>query len=1076
MTTSQHDDSQPDGKVLGSQEPEEVTAETGPTVTTRRNVLIGGGVVAGAAAAAMLVPGGARALNTSPFKQEIQHGTGDFTEPYGAKDVIYSMCMQCNTYCTIKVKLASGEGSGATSLVRKIDGNPYSPLNTQPVGPVPYATPLVAAAAGVGDMATESRSRTGGMACLKGQAGVQTVHNNRRITQPLRRVGPRGSGKWETITWEDALAGVVEGDSKLGTPGMRQWWAFAPAAKVEADLELVSQGAMTKADFDTKWRDILIDVEHPDLGPKSNLLTVLGGDRMFLIGDRFVKQSFGSINAFNHGGVCGVTGVIANARTHPTTGHKRMYGDIDHCDYLIVWGTEPVTANKGPTWLAPRISNARRRGMKMVVIDPRMSKTAAKADTWIPVKPANDGALAFALGRWIVDNERYDARYLRAPGLAAAEAIGEPTFSDATHLVMVDTPKRAKLSLMALGLAEPPAPLPNGDPGVPERAVLVNGKVTGATTSELADLDVDTVVDGPEGPIRVKSVFRLLKERLQERPLAEYCEQAGVEQNVVEEVAREFTSHGKRAAVMSYRGPAMHANGYDTVRAIGYLNFLIGNHDWKGGHLAAAKKHSPMTGRYDLEIVADANKAWGIPITREKTEYEQTSFFAQDNYPAPRRWYPLPGNLCHEVLPSLAAQYPYRHLGALFMHRHSPIDSSPGGHRQAEVMKNTDAINLLVSFDVEVGDSSMYADYVLPDLTYLERFTQESIYPSQQYQLTQMGQPTTRAFEGPRSVESFYLALAKELGMPGVGADAFGPGTHYESDEDYWLKMVANIAFAGEPVPDADDEEMEIFLAAREKALGKYFDVDTWKKAVTEEEWSKVVYVLNRGGRFEEHGEEAAYEGEWLKLRYGGECQFYDPKTASLKDSITGEFFDGLATLMPVTFSDRTQIPASGQYQMINWKSRSQGTHRTVNSPWLREVRQENHLWMNASDAAAKELVNGDRVKIVAPQATALAQVRIVQGMRPGVVGANYSFGHLGYSASDIEIDGTVIQGVGEVSHNDTEAVPGKEELGYAGARGRGFSVNGLLLEDRQSGGGGLSDPIGGGAAQLDLFVDIIKV
>ena len=87
-------------------------------------------------------------------------------------------------------------------------------------------------------------------------------------------------------------------------------------------------------------------MEHPDLGPKSNLFCSAGGDRMFLVGDRLTQLGFGSVNNFNHGGVCGMTGVMANVRTHPTTNHKRMYADIDHCERLIIWGTEPMTANK----------------------------------------------------------------------------------------------------------------------------------------------------------------------------------------------------------------------------------------------------------------------------------------------------------------------------------------------------------------------------------------------------------------------------------------------------------------------------------------------------------------------------------------------------------------------------------------------------------------------------------------------------------------------------------------------------------------------------------------------------------
>ena len=488
---------------------------------------------------------------------------------------------------------------------------------------------------------------------------------------------------------------------------------------------------MTKDAFAAKWADKLIDVEHPDLGPKSNLFCSAGGDRMFLVGDRLTQLGFGSVNNFNHGGVCGMTGVMANVRTHPTTNHKRMYADIDHCECLIIWGTEPMTANKGPSWLAPRLSVARERGMKLYVVDPRQGRSASKADVWLPVIPGKDAELAFAMMSWIIANERYDAAYLSAPSKKAAAALGEPTWSDATHLVAVDLPNRPIVTAKALGRAGEVGA--NGEALADDaRFVLVDGELTLADAAEgAADLLVDAEIDIKGKPARVKSVFQLLKERVEERTLEEYAADAGIEPSVVEEVAREFTSHGKRACVMSYRGPAMHANGFDAVRAVGYLNFLIGNHDWKGGHIAAAAKFAPFEGRYDLKTVPDAHAGWGIPITRQKTEYEKTSYFKQDGYPAPRPWYPLPGNLSHEIVPTLRAGYVYDHLGALFIHRHSLVDSTPGGRRLADVLGDQDKINLLVSFDVEIGDTSRFADFVLPDKVYLERFSQESIYPNQ---------------------------------------------------------------------------------------------------------------------------------------------------------------------------------------------------------------------------------------------------------------------------------------------------------------------------------------------------------
>lgn len=1051
---------------------------TEPIKSTRRTVLAGAGAVAGLGAVGYMWQDGFG----NPYVQPTEHGTGDASDAYGPEDVIHSMCMMCNTFCSIKVRLTDPGDSGATSLIRKIAGNPYSPLTTQPVGPIPYDSTLADAITGTGQMATEARSRSGGMICLKGQSGIQVAHDAKRITQPLRRVGERGSGKWQTITWEQALKEVLDGSPDLGTPGMREWWAYAPQKPVMADWALVKDGTMSAAEFESKWGDKLLDPKRPELGPRSNRFALLGGDRGNLIASRFVLKVLGSVNQFNHAGICGITGVVGNARTHPKNGFQRMYADLDYCRYLIVWGTEPLTANKGPTWTAPRIGRARELGMKMVVIDPRMSKTGEKADLWLPVKPGHDAALAWAMVRWIIENKRYDETYLRQPNMAAAKAVGEPNWSDATYLVKVDDPKGAYLSTVDLGLAEPPQPNAAGVTPDPEPACMVGGQPVGtATASGPADLDVDTEIDVNGTPTRVKSVFRLLTERAMEREIDDYAEECGIDAEQIIEVARQFTSHGKRACITSYRGPAMHGNGFDTIRVINYLNFLIGNNDWKGGHITGQKGYSPTAGRYELGNVPNANTAWGIPVTREKTRYESTSFFAEDGYPAKRRWWQFPGNLCHEVIPSAVAAYPYS-LYALFIHRHNPLTSSPGAHRQAEMLKDTDKIKLLVSFDVSMGDTSQLADYVLPDPTYLERFNFEPPYPTQQYAVTPLGQPTTKAFDGPRPVEQFYLELANELGLPGVGKDAFGPGADFNTVEDFWLKMAANVAYADDPIPDADAEEQRIFSEARRKALGDSYDETVWRAAVTAEEWPKVVYVLNRGGRFEGHGgkeHENAYEGEWLKYRYAGLCAFYDPKVAAAKDPMTGQNFAGLAKISAELRADQTPVPNEGlPLYMTNWKSRFQGTYRTANAAWLREIRSNNYLTISTKDATERGIATGDKVLIKSATTEAEGIALVTETIRPGVVGADSTFGHHGYFARPVEIDGEVIEAVEGYGHGAAaQAVtPLHEETGFAGGRDVGFSVNSLLPDDTVMGGGGLCDPVGGGAVQLHNWVEVTKI
>ena len=74
-------------------------------------------------------------------------------------------------------------------------------------------------------------------------------------------------------------------------------------------------------------------------------------------------------------------------------------------------------------------------------------------------------------------------------------------------------------------------------------------------------------------------------------------------------------------------------------------------------------------------------------------------------------------------------------------------------------------------------------------------------------------------------------------------------------------------------------------------------------------------------------------------------------------------------------------------------ESAHERTHRTIAASWLRETTTENFVWMSPSDAAERGLKNGDVVEVVGPEGTLSGHVRVTEGIRPGVVGANYSFG-----------------------------------------------------------------------------------
>lgn len=1018
----------------------------------RRNFLKGSLVLGGTAALTPVLANQQNKSFTAPWYDN-PHGVGQDFEDYDATEVIYSLCEQCNTHCTIKTVIKEQEGVVASpGVVRKIAGNPYSPLNTQPFGQIPYETSVKEGAKGFDKMARDGRGFRGGRTCLKGQAGLQTTYDALRVTQPLKRVGPRGNGEFKTISWEQAIKEILEG-SDLGTPGLKEFNGFAPQKKVMDDWTLVNEGEMTKEEFDQKYKDVLIDTNYPDLGPKTNQIVSLVGDRRDFIQERFWFNSLGSVNTIHHGGICGMPGVMGNIQSFGGPQKKRMYNDIDHAEYMIIWGTDPFVANKGPTWLAPKLTNAIARGMKLVVIDPRMTNAAEKAHQWVPILPGTDAALALGMARWIIENNRYDERYLLNPNKEAAAADGEPTWSDATYLVNLSDPKRPRLKAKVLGIGEG------------ENVVIENGVPVRADLAREGTLEVDTEIDG----IRVKSTFTLFKERCFERTIEEYAAICGLSPEVIIDLAKEFTSYGKKASITSYRGPAMHTNGFYAIRAIACLNHLLGNYDWKGGSISSGANYKALEGLYDLISVPNARVAWGTTMFR-RGPYEKSSLFKRDGYPAKRPWFPIGNHAIFEVIPSIGEGYPYE-AKALFIHRIAPTLSAGDGKRVLDILKDTKKLPLLVVSDIVISEAALVADYVLPDLTYLERWGYETIYPNQPLKLSHLQQPVTRAFDGPRAFEDTLIEIGKELNLPGVGEGAFNDGSNLYSAEDFYLKLAANIAFDGVPVPNSSKEEQEIFTVARKKALGKYFDEEKWRKAVRKEEWAKVVYVLNRGGRFE--APDQGYEGEYLKYKYGNQADFYSERVSQHRHSYTGEYFDGLPRWEPHKLFNGEEIKDEHYpLHMINWKAYYIGSHRNISNAWLREIERENFLWINPKDAKVRGIKEGDRVVIKSATDEVRGVVQVTNKIRPGVVGSNYNYGHIAFGSRPINIDGRLTGTDPVYGH-----VPWAQQVnsGYAGPRNAGFSANDLLRHDDSLNIGALFDPVGAGQAQLSTKVEVVR-
>jgi anaerobic selenocysteine-containing dehydrogenase len=1034
---------------------------------SRRGLLKSGAFLGGSALLMSQIEGALGILSSA------EASTGGGYPLADAKNVIYTVCLQCHTACPIKVKILDG-------IAVKIDGNPYSSQNMIP-NLAQKASPWKAA-------------KIDAKACPKGQAGIQTLYDPYRIVKVLKRKGPRGSDQWETISFDKAISEIVNGGrlfSHIGedrhVPGLKDIYKLRDSkasAAMAKDSMAVAKGKMSISDFKSKYSgylDTLIDPNHPDLGPVNNQLVfqfgrIEHGRKEFA--KRWLGGSFGSANFFEHTTICEQShhiGYNESTRQYKKgkwgKGKHHMKPDSMNSEFIIFFGTGFVEANFGPPNMAEKVTEGlTTRRLKVAVVDPRMSKSAAKAWKWLPVKPGSDAALALAMVRWIIENRRYDAKYLAAANKSAAKAIGEPTWSNATHLVKIEKDGPGKL-LRAKDIGE------GGDQFV----VMKNGRPQAVGSAAVnGDLEYSGTVHG----FKVKTAFTLLKEEAFSKSMQEWSDICGIPVNDIVAVAGEFTAHGKKAGAEMYRGPVQHTNGYHNARAIIALNILIGNIDHKGGMMTGGghwHEDGHKLGKpFNLKKLHPGKlHAFGHRLTREKSKYEESTLF--NGYPAKRPWFPFSGNVYQEIIPSAADGYPYP-IKALWIHKGTPALSIPGANEQVKALADPNVIPLVISTDILLGDTSVYADYVFPDIAVWERWGSPHTSPDVPGRASKFRQPTVTPMTevvkvyGEKqhcSMEAVMLAIGEKLGLPGCGKGGFGKGLDFTRAEDWYLKLAANLAWgdkAGQEVPDASRDEMKLFMEARRHMKKTVFNPKRWEKAAGSSNWRKVVYLLNRGGRWEDWKDEFTKPSGFVVHKYGKGMNIYAENVAMQRQSMSGKRFPGTPIYEPATDALGREIK-DRRYplQLITYKDILGGHSRTLPTDyWLSSIMPENYILINTATAAKYGFSDGDRARLISATnddgkhhlpnrnpREVVGKIKAVEGIRPGVVAVSWHYGHWAYGSNDPVVDGRTIRG-------DRR-------------RATGLCPNAVMRIDPALGNACMTDPIGASSSFYDTRVKLVK-
>lgn len=1083
----------------------DMTTGNNASNVSRRRFLAGGAMLG------TLVPFGGRKLATGSSGNSAILNSDRPDAAYdlmSADHHILSSCLQCNTGCGIRAKIDGG-------VVTRIDGNPYSPWTMLPH--LPYAT------------AVDDAAPIDGSLCPKGQSGLQTAYDPYRIRKVLKRAGKRGENKWIAIPFAKAIEEIAEGgrlfadvagEEQREVEGIRALMALrdpeASAAMAEdvaaiwdekdpaIKSELVATFRKTHADH----LDTLIDPEHPDLGPKNNQIVVAWGRLKDGRGDLYKRfaAGLGTMNAHGHTTVCqGSLYFTCKAISEQYIGGKFTEGqkfywqaDTENSRFIFFIGANLFEANYGPPNRTVRLTDNLVSGKtKIAVADPRFSKLASKAWRWLPVKPGQDGALAMAFIRWMLEEKRFDADFLSCANPAAAGARNESSWTNASLLVGVVDGQPESL-VRAADVVVDGKPLKAAemrnyiDPKSGEEkeyeepffVALVDGRPTAVDINDtktpvFGDLFVDATL--PNGTV-VKSGLQILLEAAQQRTLSEWAELVGVREDHVIEIARELTSHGKAAAVDIHRGVSQHTNGFYNVLGWMTVNMLLGNFDAKGGVIIASTYDTRGYGKgelFDVTAMAGKSTAFGVTSIRHGVDYEKTTLF--EGYPAKRNWYPLSSDIYEEIVPSIGDAYPYP-VKALFLYMGAPTYSLPAGHTNIEILTDVEKLPLFVASDILIGSTSMYADYIFPDLTYLERWEFQGSHPNIPHKVQPVRQPTIAPIPEecsvfgqayPISLETMILGLAEKLALPGFGKDAFGPELDLMHPDDLYLRQVANLAFGETPdgseaVAAADDRELEIFAAAREHLPSSVFDAARWEAIVGPDMWRKVVYVLNRGGRFEDYSK--AYDGDRVAHPYEKLLNLYQEKTAKTIHAGTGKHNPGNATYLPVVDYLGVEPDAyrdGHDLALITHRVISQTKSRTIADPWLSALLPENGILINPQDTKRLGLHNEQEVRVVSATNPAgewrlgngqvqpmVGKLVETQTIRPGVVSFALGFGHWATGANDVTIDGIVIKG---------------EER-----RRAGIHANAAMWTDTTLKNTCMFDPVGGSVSFYDSQVRLV--
>jgi anaerobic selenocysteine-containing dehydrogenase len=480
---------------------------------------------------------------------------------------------------------------------------------------------------------------TGKALCAKGRAAPELVYHPDRLLYPLKRTRPKGDRDpgWQRITWDEALDLTA---TRLQTIAQE----YGPESVV---FSVASPS--TSASVDS-----LVWIER-------------------------LMRAFGSPNECVSMELCGWGRYGATVYTFGTSVPGVYLPDLENAGCILFWGYNP---NLARLCHAVATKEARQRGARLIVVDPRRVGPAQKADAWLRVTPGTDGALALAIAHVMIENEWFDREFIRdwtnGPLLVRADNGRLLTERDITgdsasqrYFAWHERTQRPVLYDPATGRYD-----------ASNDELTLSGEFTIATS---------------RGEVVCRPVFQLMAELCRRYAPANAEAICGVPSEQIEGAAR-LLWENRPVAYYAWSGVEMQSNATQIARAIAQLYALTGSFDAPGGNVLFA-------------AVPAANVAGEELLSAQQRE---RTLGMQERPLGPARWQQVTSE---EVYRAILDKRPYPVRGVVGFGANLLL-AHADGRRGREALA---ALDFYVHADLFMNPTAELADIVLPVASAFER-------------------------------------------------------------------------------------------------------------------------------------------------------------------------------------------------------------------------------------------------------------------------------------------------------------------------------------------------------------------